>query len=749
MRNDDWLEILDNGATARPGAQTERAFRAWQVEKIRQRRGLLLITPIGLGCTVILMNFTMNRTEYSVHCAASPELSVTHSVPLTKHSVQITDLSVPLHRTVYDDLKKSVLRPIGLVDDLKRINEDPLKAISYWVGRQTPELPVPERDRFIVVTAPLVASELPGAAALALEQAKAEAQIVDMRLQKRVTVGGKALAFGDFCRQLSEKTGITLEAVRGVADDKLTVFCTERSLRDVMRQVSEIFGFVWERVGEEGAYRYRLTQPLRARLAEEELRNKDAHDALVALDEELHRLGKYENDTPEQLLERAAQTDDPEKKRQLQNLAMRSSGPMRLYNQLSPEDMKSLQAGKKLDFSSNPQKPGQQALPAEIGKSILGAFAERGRVTVGSDGKVELSVNDNMATAGPRSGEGQSPASLPGTEALSWLQLKRDELGQVSLYGGSGFGFGKGANANYMLCNAQVAEGRSPSHKPDNAKENALLAKEPALAKAVKPGTLPKVSSELTTAELLEVFHRLTGMDVMGDSYTGLYPADMLAKAPHTSLHDLLSAACDRVSLRWRYERPTASETRPLLRFRTTEFFNRRPQEIPNRAIVRWEEARKAEGALSSELLCEIARLTDEQLDSQANARSLQERSKLLEWRWVANLKNHWRFLAVLSSAQRTQAQETGVPLTALSFGLQEQFLHNVFAHSTSSSAEWPALEWQRDAQFAVQYTPMKPTEESPKLVFLYRGLRRSESGPRLVYTEDERFNSYGPRPEK
>jgi hypothetical protein len=67
-------------------------------------------------------------------------------------------------------------------------------------------------------------------------------------------------------------------------------------------------------MGEDGAYRYRLTQPLRARLAEEELRNKDAHDALIALDEELGRLAKYTDLSPDELLDRAAQTDDPEKK---------------------------------------------------------------------------------------------------------------------------------------------------------------------------------------------------------------------------------------------------------------------------------------------------------------------------------------------------------------------------------------------------------------------------------------------------
>ena len=204
----------------------------------------------------------------------------------------------------------------------------------------------------------------------------------------------------------------------------------------------------------------------------------------------------------------------------------------------------------------------------------------------------------------------------------------------------------------------------------------------------------------------------------------------------------------DSLNLRWHYEKPGTGEPRALLRFRTTDYFNRRPQEIPNRWIARWEQARKAEGALSSELLCEMARLSDEQLESRANAAALTNRNKLREWRWVTGLKEHWRLLAALGEPQRAQALESGVPLSALGFELQERFLHNVFARSTRSSQEWPALEWQRDAQFEVRYTPMKATDEEPKLVFAYRGLRRSEASPRLVYTEDQHFNSYGPRPE-
>src|SRR5205823_12364441 len=102
-----------------------------------------------------------------------------------------------------------------------------------------------------------------------------EAEIVDGRLERKVSVRSKGGALGDLCHALQEETGIRLEAAPEVADEKVTFFCRERPLRAVMRAVSSLLGFTWQRSGAAGRYGYELRQERRSLLLEEALRERD------------------------------------------------------------------------------------------------------------------------------------------------------------------------------------------------------------------------------------------------------------------------------------------------------------------------------------------------------------------------------------------------------------------------------------------------------------------------------------------
>lgn len=82
---------------------------------------------------------------------------------------------------------------------------------------------------------------------------------------------------------------LVVEAGSSVADEKVTVLCEKRALREVMRQLARPFGYTWLRSGKAGAYRCELVQDLRSQLVEEELRNRDRGEALLALDREMQR----------------------------------------------------------------------------------------------------------------------------------------------------------------------------------------------------------------------------------------------------------------------------------------------------------------------------------------------------------------------------------------------------------------------------------------------------------------------------
>ncbi|WP_309722798.1 hypothetical protein [Armatimonas sp.] len=170
-------------------------------------------------------------------------------------------------------------------DDLDVINNGGSEAaIQHWAQLpQDEQLAQLERikaivkggDDFIDVPLPMVATTATTAAAEALATYQAERQIVDGRLAQGVTLGVKALSFTDMCAELTRKTGVKFSAAANVADDNVTVFCTKRPVRDLMREITNLFGFTWTRSGQPDEYNYRLTQPVKAQLAEQELRNQN------------------------------------------------------------------------------------------------------------------------------------------------------------------------------------------------------------------------------------------------------------------------------------------------------------------------------------------------------------------------------------------------------------------------------------------------------------------------------------------
>src|SRR5712691_7254176 len=88
------------------------------------------------------------------------------------------------------------------------------------------------------------AASLTGSAAATSQN---EAEIIDERLTRKVTLAVKAIALADLCAQLRIETGIQITAGPSVADEKVTLFCEKLPLREVMRQLSRPFGYTWLR----------------------------------------------------------------------------------------------------------------------------------------------------------------------------------------------------------------------------------------------------------------------------------------------------------------------------------------------------------------------------------------------------------------------------------------------------------------------------------------------------------------------
>jgi hypothetical protein len=568
--------------------------------------------------------------------------------------------------------------------DLDYLNQEPRIAISGWVRIPEDEMARLERkflnavkggDRFVTVPFPRIAMAGPDsnhAIAQVVSTYKRQVAIVDPRLFRKVTLNFKGTPLAELCDRLRADTGIQVAAGQSVGDEKVTVFCKETPLRDVMRQLSRPFGYAWLRNGKEGDYRYELVQDLRAQLMEEDLRLKDRNAALVALDQEMQRYRPYLSLSPDEALARAKGAPASEKP-VLERLGGAWWGPAHMYFRLSSRDLSALRAGQELRFSAEPEM-GEQPLAPEVARGVCQSWRDW-RVR-----KVEKEF-----IFGPRSEvpDGLPPASVPETVARVSFKIRQSELGQFTLDGGSGLAVG----GNRSIINDPLAEGMSPAVRdPQNEKFNTKLARDPALrlrvtirpqascrlapAESTSVGNAPE--PKVTTADVLEALHRASKMPVVADYYTRLYPAGSVS-VRNMPLFKALNRLADTMRLRWEKDNDGG-----WLQFRSASFFNDRIKEVPNRLMGRWAAARRARGALMLDDLVEIVQLSDAQLNSPNVADGAQNCFGLAEWSLARKsvLRPHLRYLAQLTPAQRQQAQSAeGLPFAQMSLAQQQGFL--------------------------------------------------------------------------
>jgi hypothetical protein len=548
-------------------------------------------------------------------------------------------------------------------------------------------------DDFVTVPFPRIAAAGPDgdrSAAEAVAAYQREGAVVDSRLARKVTLGAKASALADLCSQLRGDTGIQLGAGQSVADEKVTLFCKEMPLRDVMRQLSRPFGYAWLRSGKAGEYKYELTQDLRSQLAEEELRNRDRNAALIALDSEIERYRKYLSLSPEEA-EARARTAPPAEKKLLENLGRHGWGAIQMYFRLSRNDLAALRAGQTLAFSAAP-KPGEQPLPPDVARGVLQGL-RFWRIQRHDDG-FGVYGSDEAAEKVP---DWLPPAAVPEVRARVQLSINQSELGRFAFTGGpSIFTVGdaeRGFNAGGP--SGPWAVGVSPSVlQPDNAALNARLARDPALRARVTvrpqpvcrlepfPGSVGAPggsqteggSPELrvTSADVLEALHRASGLPIVSDYYTRLYKPEVVSPR-NLALFDALNQLADMMHLRWNRDKEGG-----WLQFRSTSFYDDRLKEVPNRLLARWATSRRQRGMLTLDDLAEIAQLSDAQLDAVSMAEGARACFGLVEWELARHewLRPQLRYLATFTPTQREEAASpAGLPFTRMSLAQQQRYI--------------------------------------------------------------------------
>jgi hypothetical protein len=563
------------------------------------------------------------------------------------------------------------------IDDLAYINADLALVLRRWVppaaaagAARAAGAPLGQNEEFIYIEPPRIASRDPGAVRDAVARYQAEKAVVDARLERKVDLAVKGISFSDLCGRLTRETGVPLRAGRTVADEKVTIFCEKQPLRALMRQVSHLFGYKWARSGEEGAYQYELFQELRSQLAEEELRNRDLNAALIALDE---AMGAYKPFLPLSQADLLRQLKELPKgdrnKTLLENAARGSFAGIQAYMCLTPAEVQALRAGNEVKFSTDaPLPPG---FPADWATRLLASW----QGISGPDG--EIKVPSSTVT----------------------LSLDHTELGEVALncfVGGGGIGF-----------QSILGVGRSPSAaNPGNRAADKELQNDPAFRRRVslapKRCLRPDFKAEygvdfskliyiqddlqnrvapphphLSSADVWEEVHERTGMPIVADYYTHLFPVQEFT-LENRPLFDALCQSGDALGVRWRKEGD-------FVECRSTAFFWNKLKEVPNRLLDRWQADREARGGLPLDDLLEMAELSDQQLDSVLVGQGVKHCRNLMEWNILADpqytgarrkldqVRPFARFLAALPPVLRQQALAPGgIRLAAFSPPQQE-----------------------------------------------------------------------------
>ena len=111
---------------------------------------------------------------------------------------------------------------------------------------------------------------------------------------------------------------------------------------------------------------------------------------------------------------------------------------------------------------------------------------------------------------------------------------------------------------------------------------------------------------------------------------------------------------------------------------RGASFFWDRLKEVPNRYLQRWAHDRDANGGLPLTDFLEMARMSDQQLDSAPVAQGIERYWGLREWAWAREgpRRGDARCLALLSAEQLRRAQEPdGLPFKELAPAQQQQIM--------------------------------------------------------------------------
>jgi len=452
----------------------------------------------------------------------------------------------------------------------------------------------------------------------AMENYRQEASVVDSRLVHNVSISLKHASMTEACAELARQTGVSITAGRNVRDENVTLYVSPRPAREVMRQVSAVFGFIWEREGEEGRYSYRLKQDAASEVAEERLRNDDISAAV-------------------QSLAKTVKGGTETKNREL-NICKQ------IFAELLPDELQRVESGDVVTMTTSGSGGGEDILDPQTSADLLGTM---GGIRPWKDSYLP--------------GRPEEPGYIPYTQmkdpaATVGFHLKISEFGGASLSADmSAHGStGNFKSAGYGHVNALGSVKGVAEARVDNGKLNAAYRSKEGMNREINLSPRPTVpiaeqgeappKPELNTIASLmasyrlikelqpprpymtsddywQAVHEATGRDVIADSFSRLFSLE----EQHGTLFDVLCNGCDQMHYRW-------SLDSNFIVGRSRAYYWQRISEVPKSRLVNWAKQRRAQGFLPLEGAIEMSEMTDRQLDSIEVGKAIVNQWRLPEW---------------------------------------------------------------------------------------------------------------------
>ncbi len=437
----------------------------------------------------------------------------------------------------------------------------------------------------------------------------------DPRLDQKVTISAEGARLADVLAQLSDSTGVTMNAGLDkddwmVYDRKLILYVKDMKLVDLMREIASILRFHWSRGGESGKWTYRLWQDKEQRLEEESLRASAEDSQAKAFRE------KRENAIADMVnLGSLAQADAAK---------LKSSDPWRYvlateplgrdvaaFMDSFPEARSAFVQGQEASFPVSSLPPELQEGVRRIATSYdalarsIGASEDHSELLSHFE---KLQVTINRKTLGQ--GSDVYSRSLLGRIMIG----SADESLEIPLFdprspmaralGSAIVALKSGKDKSHVGAQleadlrAAATSGQTTSDAP--ARD---ITSDPSLSAKVKLFSEPRKTS---LPAVLRLIAEKSGLDVVSDYFLGPPTVVQSGERPLGEQLEIIRAA---FGANW-------EKAGGRLRFRDTQWFAKRAWEVPEVWLQYWIARAKANDGLQLQDFVDIAsRLRDEQID--------------------------------------------------------------------------------------------------------------------------------------